>query len=211
MCHTLMWHTLIPMRDTLDSCCKLQVWSNVHTHCGCVRDSTHTAAAFVTVKQDTVRRTHPPSPSKFTPFCLEGLVQYMSLSADPRALLCMWNRTLSYIHVTRKETLSHTKRLSHTQSDPLSYKEALSHTKRLSHTQSDSLTYEEALSHTKRPSLTQRDSLTARFFLFSRPWYVCKCGLSRLHNMMTPKSWVDKSCPRDLYKRPIKETYKRDL
>ena len=31
---------------------------------------------------------HPPSPSKFTPFCLEGLVQYMSLSADPRAPLC---------------------------------------------------------------------------------------------------------------------------
>ena len=31
---------------------------------------------------------HPPSPSKFTPFYLEGLVQYMFLSADPRALLC---------------------------------------------------------------------------------------------------------------------------
>jgi len=26
---------------------------------------------------------HPPNPSKFTPFCLEGLVQYTSLSADP--------------------------------------------------------------------------------------------------------------------------------
>ena len=31
---------------------------------------------------------HPPSPSKFTPFYLEGLVQSMFLSADPRALLC---------------------------------------------------------------------------------------------------------------------------
>ena len=31
---------------------------------------------------------HPQSPSKFTPFCLEGLVQYMSLSADPRYLMC---------------------------------------------------------------------------------------------------------------------------
>ena len=32
--------------------------------------------------------SHPPSPSKFTPFCLKGLVQYMSLSTDPMALLC---------------------------------------------------------------------------------------------------------------------------
>ena len=31
---------------------------------------------------------HSPSPSKFTPFCLKGLVQYMSLSSDPMALLC---------------------------------------------------------------------------------------------------------------------------
>jgi len=31
---------------------------------------------------------HPPSPSKFTPVCLDGLVQYMSLTADPRPLLC---------------------------------------------------------------------------------------------------------------------------
>ena len=35
-----------------------------------------------------VPHIHPPSPSKFTPFCLEGLVQYMSLSADLTTLLC---------------------------------------------------------------------------------------------------------------------------
>jgi len=29
---------------------------------------------------------HPPSPSKFTPFCFGGSVQYMSLSADPRTV-----------------------------------------------------------------------------------------------------------------------------
>jgi len=30
------------------------------------------------------KKIDPPSPSKFTPFCLEGSVQYKSLSADPR-------------------------------------------------------------------------------------------------------------------------------
>jgi len=44
------------------------------------------------VPNGTTRRCklhpHPPSPSKFTPFCWEGLVQYMSFSADPTALLC---------------------------------------------------------------------------------------------------------------------------
>jgi len=34
---------------------------------------------------------HPPSLSKFTPFCFEGSGQYMSIIADPRALLCKKN------------------------------------------------------------------------------------------------------------------------
>jgi len=39
-------------------------------------------------KETLVAHTHPPSPSKFTPFCFESLVQYISLSTDRRSLLC---------------------------------------------------------------------------------------------------------------------------
>jgi len=71
-CHTL--------QHTATHCNKLQHNS---THC---RMPERTANC--STHCNTLQHTHPPSPSKFTPFCLEGLVQYMSLSADPRALLC---------------------------------------------------------------------------------------------------------------------------
>jgi len=51
-----------------------------------------------------VIHTHPPSPSKFTPFCLEGLFQYMSLSADPRSLLCK-----RHVQDCRRQKLSNLK------------------------------------------------------------------------------------------------------
>jgi len=38
--------------------------------------------------QNKPKKTHPPSSSKFTPFCSGGVFQYMSLSADPKDLLC---------------------------------------------------------------------------------------------------------------------------
>ena len=121
--HSCVTHSCVTHSCVTHSCVTHSFPCGTHhirvVSCKCGATSTHPAAAFVTVKQDTVLHTCNTQ--------RDSVTHKEALSHTKRPSLIQRGS------LTHKEALSHTKRLSHIRRGSLSHKATLSHTKRLSH------------------------------------------------------------------------------